>query len=64
MPPYTTVADSYKGTNEIEGDDIIVRIANPCGERMPFGPGEEWPVRVDRFLEEGVSEKAARHCRR
>jgi anaerobic selenocysteine-containing dehydrogenase len=32
------------------------RIANPWGERTPFGAGEEWPVRVDRFLEEGLSE--------
>jgi ferredoxin-nitrate reductase len=32
------------------------RIANPWGERTPFGPGEEWPVRVDQFLEDGVSE--------
>ena len=33
------------------------RIANPWGERTPYGPGEEWPVRVDQFLEEGVSEE-------
>ncbi len=33
------------------------RIANPWGDRTPFGPGEEWPVRVDLFLEEGVSEE-------
>jgi ferredoxin-nitrate reductase len=33
------------------------RIANPWGERTPFEPGEEWPVRVDQFLEEGVSEE-------
>ena len=32
------------------------RIANPWGKRTPFGPGEDWPVRVDQFLEEGVSE--------
>src|SRR5215212_173967 len=32
------------------------RIANLWGERTPFGPGEEWPVRVDQILEEGVSE--------
>jgi hypothetical protein len=32
------------------------RIANPWGERTPFGAGEDWPVRVDRFLEDGVSE--------
>ena len=34
------------------------RIANPWGERTPFGPGEAWPIRVDRFLEEGISEDA------
>ena len=33
------------------------RIANPWGERTPFGLGEEWPIRVDQFLEEGVSEE-------
>ena len=32
------------------------RIADPWGERTPFGRDEEWPVRVDQFLEEGVSE--------
>lgn len=32
------------------------RIANPWGERTPFGAGEDWPVRVDQFLEQGVSE--------
>src|SRR5918993_562940 len=32
------------------------RIANLWGKRTPFGPGEEWPVRVDKFLEEGISE--------
>ena len=33
------------------------RIANPWGERTPLGPGEDWPVRIDQFLEEGVSEE-------
>src|SRR5215208_5553247 len=32
------------------------RIANLWGKRTPFGPGEDWPVRVDQILEEGVSE--------
>jgi hypothetical protein len=32
------------------------RIKEPWGGRMPFRPGEEWPVRVDQFLKEGVSE--------
>ncbi|MDQ3794555.1 MAG: nitrate reductase [Actinomycetota bacterium] len=34
------------------------RIKEPWGERTPYGPGEEWPVRVDQFLEGGVSEDA------
>lgn len=33
----------------------IDRIADPWGTRTPYGPGEDWPVRVDTFLEEGVS---------
>jgi ferredoxin-nitrate reductase len=32
------------------------RIKEPWGARTPFGPGEGWPVRVDQFIEEGVSE--------
>jgi anaerobic selenocysteine-containing dehydrogenase len=32
------------------------RIANPWGERTPFGTGEQWPVRVDQLLEQDVSE--------
>src|ERR671910_3210267 len=32
------------------------RIANLWGERTPFGAGEEWPVRVDQILEQGISE--------
>ena len=32
------------------------RIKEPWGRRTPFGPGEDWPVRVDQYLEEGVSE--------
>ncbi|CAN5199287.1 nitrate reductase [soil metagenome] len=32
------------------------RIANPWGERTPFERDGEWPVRVDQFLEDGVSE--------
>ncbi|GAB4098565.1 nitrate reductase [Sinomonas halotolerans] len=30
------------------------RIGQPWGERTPFGPGGEWPVRVDEYLEEGL----------
>src|SRR4028118_1570602 len=36
---------------------MVDRIANPWGERTPFGQGEEWPVRVDQFLEDGISEE-------
>ncbi len=31
------------------------RIAEPWGTRTPYAPGEEWPVRVDTHLEEGVT---------
>src|SRR4051794_28415578 len=30
-------------------------IADPLGARTPFGPGDEWPVRVDQYLVEGVA---------
>src|SRR3712207_4581765 len=33
------------------------RIANPWGRRTPLGRDGEWPVRVDQFLEAGVSEE-------
>ncbi|MDG4809551.1 hypothetical protein O7634_22615 [Micromonospora sp. WMMD1120] len=29
---------------------MVDRIAEPWGERTPYGPGQEWPVRVDRYL--------------
>jgi anaerobic selenocysteine-containing dehydrogenase len=32
----------------------VDRIAEPWGSRTPYGPGEEWPVRVDTFLAEGL----------
>ena len=35
---------------------MIDRIANPWGERTPFGRDENWPVRVDQYLDEGISE--------
>ena len=28
----------------------VDRIAQPWGTRTPYGPGEEWPVRVDSYL--------------
>ncbi|MDQ0989466.1 molybdopterin oxidoreductase family protein [Streptomyces sp. V3I7] len=33
----------------------VDRIARPWGERTPYGPGDPWPVRVDSFLEPGVT---------
>src|SRR3954447_2667846 len=30
-------------------------IADPWGTRTPFGPGDEWPVRVNQYLVEGVA---------
>ncbi|AGZ45071.1 molybdopterin oxidoreductase family protein [Actinoplanes friuliensis] len=32
------------------------RIADPWGERTPYGPGQTWPARVDLHLAEGVEE--------
>jgi hypothetical protein len=29
-------------------------IAEPWGTRTPYGPGEQWPARVDRYLAEGM----------
>jgi anaerobic selenocysteine-containing dehydrogenase len=31
------------------------RIAEPWGSRTPYGAGEDWPVRVDTFLEAGTT---------
>jgi hypothetical protein len=35
---------------------MIDRIADPWGERTPFGSGDEWPVRVDLQLAPGLAE--------
>ncbi len=32
------------------------RIAEPWGSRTPYSAGEQWPVRVDTYLEPGVAE--------
>ncbi len=32
------------------------RIADPWGERTPYGPGQDWPVRVDEHVESGEVE--------
>ncbi|WP_328876970.1 molybdopterin oxidoreductase family protein [Streptomyces sp. NBC_00299] len=33
----------------------VDRIAEPWGERTPYGPDTQWPARVDSFLEPGVT---------
>jgi anaerobic selenocysteine-containing dehydrogenase len=35
---------------------LVDRIAEPWGSRTPYGPGESWPVRVDSYLADGVTE--------
>ena len=35
----------------------IDRIAEPWGTRTPYGPGETWPVRVDRYLADGLTDE-------
>ena len=37
------------------GSETSDRIAEPWGQRTPYGPGAAWPVRVDCFLEDGVT---------
>ncbi|MER8005146.1 nitrate reductase [Streptomyces sp. NPDC094149] len=36
----------------------VDRIARPWGDRTPYGRGEAWPVRVDSYLEPGVTAAA------
>jgi hypothetical protein len=36
----------------------VDRIAHPWGDRTPYGRGEAWPVRVDSYLEPGVTADA------
>ncbi|RZU31931.1 molybdopterin oxidoreductase family protein [Blastococcus saxobsidens] len=33
----------------------IDRIAEPWGTRTPYGPGEQWPTRVDSYLADGLT---------
>src|SRR5215204_4393305 len=35
----------------------VDRIAEPWGTRTPYASGEPWPVRVDAYLEDGISEE-------
>jgi anaerobic selenocysteine-containing dehydrogenase len=34
---------------------VVDRIADPWGERTPYGRGEEWPIRTDMYLDAGVA---------
>jgi anaerobic selenocysteine-containing dehydrogenase len=34
----------------------VDRIAEPWGTRTPYAPGETWPVRVDSYLADGLTE--------
>jgi anaerobic selenocysteine-containing dehydrogenase len=38
----------------------VDRIADPWGSRTPYGPGREWPARVDMHLEDGTDPAAVR----
>ncbi len=33
---------------------VVDRIAEPWGTRTPYGPGEQWPTRIDCYLADGV----------
>jgi anaerobic selenocysteine-containing dehydrogenase len=35
---------------------VVDRIADPWGPRTPYGPGTQWPARVDTFLADGLTE--------
>jgi anaerobic selenocysteine-containing dehydrogenase len=37
-------------------DSTPDRVTHPWGERTPYGPGEQWPVRVDTHLADGMAE--------
>jgi anaerobic selenocysteine-containing dehydrogenase len=39
----------------------IDRIAEPWGTRTPYGAGQQWPTRVDRYLDDGVTEADIDH---
>jgi len=38
-----------------ETTSLVDRVADPWGERTPYGRGQPWPVRVDAHLAEGVA---------
>jgi ferredoxin-nitrate reductase len=37
------------------------RIANPWGQRNPYGSGDDWPVRVDLHLAPGIEDEDVEH---
>jgi hypothetical protein len=37
---------------------VLDRIAQPWGDRTPYGRGDLWPVRVDQHLAEEVGEES------
>jgi ferredoxin-nitrate reductase len=41
----------------MRGHEVPDRIADPWGDRTPYARGDEWPVRLDTLLEDGVSEE-------
>jgi hypothetical protein len=45
-------AETRRGGADITGGDRITRL---WGARTPYGPGEEWPVRVDSHLQDGLA---------
>ena len=50
------VAAGYGGRMRVPADSPH-RIARPWGERTPYTAGEDWPVRVDSHLADGVTEE-------
>ncbi|MCK8613512.1 nitrate reductase [Gordonia sp. C13] len=40
---------------DMSGSDATSRIQDPWGQRTPYGPGEDWPTRVDQHLADGVT---------
>ena len=42
------------------GRETSDRVAEPWGDRTPYGPGTPWPVRVDTFLDGVTPEQVDR----
>lgn len=55
-PRYPGMKLTAMGTRpDMSGSDAISRIQDPWGRRTPYGPGEDWPTRVDQHLADGVT---------